>query len=110
MNGAGGLEPLTARDASSEITNLALALDFTSPDPSLPALPVIAEPPTDSWILEDIFGFLDTGEKVVNTSKALEVARAANSTGQDNESYDFYLLLKSDRTQGWAIPESLKEK
>jgi phospholipase C len=105
-----GLEPLTARDASSEIANLALALNFTSPDTSLPTLPVIAEPPTDSCVLEDIFGFLDTGERVVNTSKALEVARASNSTGQDNESYDFYLLLKSERMQGWTIPESLREK
>jgi hypothetical protein len=28
----------------------------------------------------------------------------------DNETYDFYLMLKSDRAQGWPLPESLKEK
>ncbi len=33
-----GLEPLTARDASDEIANPALALRFTSPEPSVPWL------------------------------------------------------------------------
>src|SRR5580698_2578508 len=39
------LQPLTARDASNDIANLALALDFTTQDASLPALPVIKNPP-----------------------------------------------------------------
>ena len=39
-----GLHPLTARDASDEVANLALALDLQNPDASVPALPVIATP------------------------------------------------------------------
>jgi len=39
------LAPLTARDASSDIQNLACALDFTAPDASVPALPQPVAPP-----------------------------------------------------------------
>ena len=40
------LAPLTSRDASSDIQNLACALDFTAPDASVPALPQpIPSPP-----------------------------------------------------------------
>ncbi len=105
------LEPLTARDASDEIANLALALNFQSQDTSLPALPVIAEPPLDPCTLEDIFESLDaTGTPVVNASKATQVAQQVHATGVDNETYDFYLLLKSNNTQGWPLPENLIEK
>jgi len=34
------LQPLTARDASSDVGNLAFALDFKNRDPSVPALPL----------------------------------------------------------------------
>ena len=33
------LRPLTARDASTDVGNLAFALDLANPDPSVPALP-----------------------------------------------------------------------
>jgi phospholipase C len=106
-----GLEPLTARDASNEIANLASALNFTSQDASVPTLPVIAEPPLDPCTLEDIFESLDqSGTPVVNGAQAMAVAQARNNRGEDNETYDFYLLLKSERTQGWTIPASVKEK
>jgi phospholipase C len=88
-----GLAPLTARDASDEIANLAYALNFTSPDTSLPTLPVIAEPPLDPCTLDDI----------------LESA-ASSGAPTGNESYDFYALLKSDLMEGWTIPESVLEK
>jgi phospholipase C len=39
------LPPLTARDASAEIGNLASALDFASPRTELPVLPVVAPVP-----------------------------------------------------------------
>jgi phospholipase C len=39
------LPPLTARDASAEIGNLANALDFASPRTALPVLPVVAPVP-----------------------------------------------------------------
>jgi phospholipase C len=38
------LAPLTARDASDEINNLAHALDFHAPDTSVPALPQVTPP------------------------------------------------------------------
>jgi hypothetical protein len=34
------------------------------------------------------------------------VAQAMNDSGVGNESYDFYLLMKSDRVKGWTIPTS----
>jgi phospholipase C len=105
-----GLQPLTARDASSEVANLASALNFSAPDPTLPALPVIAEPPLDPCTLDDIFDSSGTGITALNTTKATEVAQAKHSSGVDNETYDFYLLLKSERTEGWPLPENLVEK
>lgn len=39
------LQPLTPRDASSDVGNLAFALDFAHPDPALPSLPSPAPPP-----------------------------------------------------------------
>jgi hypothetical protein len=39
------LAPLTSRDASNEIANLAHALDLNQQDTALPDLPVIANPP-----------------------------------------------------------------
>jgi phospholipase C len=105
------LEPLTARDASNEVGNLALALNFQAQDTSLPTLPVIAEPSLDPCTLEDILESFDaTGTPVVNTSKATQVAQQVHATGVDNETYDFYLLLKSNNTQGWPLPENLIEK
>lgn len=105
------LVPLTARDASDEVANLALALNFQSLDASIPTLPVIAEPALDPCSLDDVFESLDvTSTPVINTSKATQVAQQVHATGADNETYDFYLLLKSDRTQGWSLPENLIEK
>jgi phospholipase C len=105
------LVPLTARDASDEVANLALALNFQSQDASIPTLPVIAEPALDPCSLDDVFESLGvTSAPVVNTSKATQVAQQVHATGADNETYDFYLLLKSDRTQGWLLPENLIEK
>ena len=105
-----GLAPLTARDASDEIANLAYALNFTTQDLSLPHLPVIAEPPLEPCTLEDVFESLDTGERVVNAGNAVQVAEAKHSKGEENEAYDFYLFMKSERMQGWNVRQSFKEK
>jgi len=105
-----GLEPLTARDASNEIANLVYALNFTAPDTSLPELPVIPEPAWDPCTLWDIFDSLDATGGTPNTAKAMAVAQEKHNRGEDNETYDFYLLLKSERTQGWPLPENLKTK
>jgi phospholipase C len=74
------LPPLTARDTSDEIANLAAALNFSSFDDSVPALPVVPAPiPTPC-------GLFQLGSEI------------------DNESYDFYKLLISDLTTGWTLP------
>jgi phospholipase C len=71
------LPPLTKRDASTEVGNLAQALNFARPDAFVPALPLVAPPiPTPCGLFE----------------LASEI---------DNESYDFYKLLVSDLMAGW---------
>jgi hypothetical protein len=69
---------------------------------------VIAEPPLVPCTLEDILESSPTGETALNTSKA--TALAESKRGEDNESYDFYRLLKSDNIHGWALPEGVQEK
>jgi len=105
-----GLEPLTARDASDEVANLASALNFSVQDTSVPALPVIAEPPVESCTSSIISGSRGTRGTVIDSAKAIELARTENSKGLGNESYDFYLLLKSERMAGWPLPAKLREQ
>lgn len=104
-----GLQPLTSRDASDEIANLALALNFSSIDTSLPDLPVIAEPPLDPCFVDDIFESFDqtTGKPTVNTAQAMAHAQQRHAIGADEEVYDFYLMLKSDRVKGWPLPQGI---
>ncbi len=72
------LAPLSPRDASDDIANLAQALNFSSPDLSVPALPVVTPPiPTPC-------GLFELGSEA------------------DNESYDFYKMLNSDLMSGWG--------
>jgi phospholipase C len=71
------LPPLTSRDASDQIANLALALNFTSPNYTVPSLPVISAP------IPNPCGLFELGSTV------------------DNESYDFYNLLLSDLSAEW---------
>jgi len=71
------LPPLTSRDASDEVTNLAVALDFARPNFKPPALPVISQP------FPALCGLFELGSRV------------------DNESYDFAKLLQSDLTVEW---------
>ena len=87
------LDPLTARDASNEVGNLASALNFKKPDTSMPALPVIAEPVPQPCTVDND-----------NSPDPVE-----NNTGQDDETYDLYLLLKSDLIDGWPLPDNLQE-
>jgi phospholipase C len=105
-----GLEPLTARDASDEVANLASALSFTIQDTSMPALPEIAQPPLVPCALQDVFGTNSAGQTVVNTDAAMRAAQAKSSAGEDNESYDFYLLMKSERVRGWTVRHNLPER
>jgi phospholipase C len=105
-----GLAPLTARDASDEVANLASALNFSVQDMSVPALPVIAEPPVESCTSGVISGSRSAAGGAIDSAKAIELARTENSKGIGNESYDFYVLLKSDRMAGWPLPEKLREE
>lgn len=104
-----GLQPLTTRDASDEIANLALALNFSGIDTSLPDLPVIAEPPLDPCFVDDIFESFDqtTGRPIVSSTHAMAVSQQRHASGADEEVYDFYLMLKSDRVKGWTLPQGI---
>lgn len=101
-----GLTPLTSRDASDQIANLASALDFSAPDVSVPPLPVIAEPPLVVCSLSPVIQSSPTGVTPLDTTKATQLAQSKR--GQDNEAYDFYLLLRSQRMQGWRVPAALE--
>ena len=71
------LPPLTRRDASNQVANLALALNFQATYTPPPALPRVKSPfPTPC-------GLFELGSEV------------------DNESYDFFKLLVSDLVSGW---------
>ena len=105
-----GLEPLSARDASDEVANLASALNFVVQDASLPALPVIAAPPVESCASSIISGSRGAGGAMIDSATAVQTARTENRKGIGNESYDFYLLLKSERTAGWPLPANLREE
>lgn len=100
------LSPLTSRDGSDEIANLAYALDFKQQDTSLPALPVIATPPWEPCFND--FSLPAGQTSAVTTETATALALKQHAKGVDNETYDFYLLLKSEHTNGWKIPHNLK--
>jgi phospholipase C len=105
------LHPLTARDASDEVANLALALDLEGPDTSVPALPAIATPhvgPCSQKKSESLDPA--TGLPAINDSAAEEGAAERNFDGTDEETNDFYLLLKSERMEGWPRPEDMIER
>jgi phospholipase C len=71
------LPPLTKRDASDEVGNLASALNFAAPNYTIPSLPMVPAPiPTPC-------GLFELGSQV------------------DNESYDFFKLLVSDLMEDW---------
>jgi phospholipase C len=105
------LPPLTARDASNEIANLALALNFSSPNPAMPALPLILEPVPEPCVVDDVFtGYYTNGAPIgVNAPTATQLADTSVASGADEEVYDFYLMLQSDLMQGWALPAGLIE-
>ncbi len=77
------LAPLTARDASSQITNLAHALNFSHPNISAPALPnTVAPRPTPC-------------------------GNAGIQDGNAGGQTDSYRLLQSDLMKDWPLPISL---
>jgi phospholipase C len=73
------LAPLTSRDASNEVANLAVALNFKAQYVAPPSVPVVTPP------LPSLCGLFELGSEI------------------DNESYDFYQLLKSELTDNWPL-------
>lgn len=76
-----GLAPLGLRDASDEVGNLAMALDLKAEYVAPPSIPVVAPPQASPS------GLFELGSRI------------------DNESYDFYKLLRSDLTNNWRLPD-----
>jgi len=76
------LNPLTKRDASPAIHNLAHAMDFNNPDPSVPSLPHVTAP----------------------KPKACPGAIINGSASGKTDSYD---LLQVARAQRWRLPAGL---
>jgi hypothetical protein len=44
------------------------------------------------------------------SDQAMALANRMHNKGVDNETYDIYLRLKSERTNGWHIPDNLRAK
>jgi len=93
-----GLAPLTQRDASSsphDPANLAHALDFASPDPKIPNLPVLAP-----FVLTAC-----TASPASPTRATLTAKRGAPSAAADGalaESETWVGLRQSQLLEGWA--------
>lgn len=103
------LQPLTPRDASNDIANLAYALNFQHQDATVPTLPVIANPPWEPCF-NDFSLALNRQAAPATGNAAMALAQQQHAKGVDNETYDFYLLMKSERTDGWHIPQGLRER
>jgi phospholipase C len=70
-----GLEPLTPRDASSDVNNLAYALNFSSPQTAVPKLPK----PNTPWFVVPCFQDLGSG---IFSSDVARPAGALSSSAQ----------------------------
>jgi phospholipase C len=97
-----GLQPLTRRDASNDVANLAYALDFENPNFHPPSLAEVSAPAPTPCGLEGILPLASGAHALTEANRPL--------AGSDNESYDFYDLLKSERTAGWPIPAETLNK
>ena len=71
------MPPLSPRDASNQVANLALALNFQAAYTPPPVLPTVSSP------IPTLCGLFELGSEI------------------DNESYDFFKLLVSDLVSGW---------
>ena len=100
-----GLAPLTQRDAShagTDPTNLATALDFARPDPTVPALPRLA-PFVSAGCLATL---PDLSTPVLDTSAvrapAASVSGATSAVGTDSDSATWAELRTLARQWGWT--------
>jgi phospholipase C len=76
-----GLMPLTARDASPDINNLAYTMNFNQSDAAVPSLPTPQTPLVAAPCLQNLFGgFLSTGGSP-STSEWQQLSQIAASLG-----------------------------
>ena len=77
-----GLPPLTPRDASTDVNNLAYALDFNNPQTAVPALPK----PHTPWIVwpcfANLFGGLTSAAVPAASGQASSTARIPTASAQ----------------------------
>jgi len=77
-----GLAPLTPRDASSDISNLANALNFANPDATVPSLPAPSTPLIAAPCLQSLFGgLLSSGGSSSTPTEWQQLAQQAASLG-----------------------------
>ena len=76
-----GLAPLTPRDASSDISNLANALNFASPDATVPSLPVPQTPLIAAPCLQNLGGGILSSGGSSPTSEWQQLSQTATSLG-----------------------------
>ncbi|MGB7848067.1 MAG: alkaline phosphatase family protein [Candidatus Acidiferrum sp.] len=77
-----GLAPLTPRDASSDVQNLAYALNFNQPDATVPSLPEPQAPLVGAPCLQTLFGgILSSGGATPKTAIWQELGKKAAANG-----------------------------
>jgi phospholipase C len=80
---------------------------FTRQDISVPDLPLIANAPSEPCFNGFSFAL---GQQPATSEQPMALANRMHGRGVDNETYDFYLLMKSERTNGWQIPDNLRAR
>jgi phospholipase C len=93
-----GLKPLTARDASDEVANLALALDFEQTDTSVPTLREIAQPEVAACHIKNSETLEPDTSQLAFINSSVQVGN-----GADEETNDILLLLRSNLMEGWPL-------
>jgi phospholipase C len=76
-----GLAPLTPRDASSDIFNLANALNFNQPDATVPSLPAPHTPLLAAPCLQNLFGGILSSGGSSSTTPMQQLGQLAASAG-----------------------------
>jgi phospholipase C len=76
-----GLAPLTARDASNDIANLAYALNFVQPNITVPALPLPSAPPVGAACSSNSGGIFGTSASPETSNAWTELGQYAAANG-----------------------------
>ena len=76
-----GLAPLTPRDASDDINNLAYAMNLSQPDAIVPTLPVPQAPLLAAPCLQNLFGGLTSSGGSSSATEWQQLGQVASSAG-----------------------------